>query len=117
MGGVLLLCVLYGYYTKGLYHWCRWRSQWDYYRHYGRDALPFRSYFPWPFLAAELPDFGHFEPLLVDAAVPTVRRSDGVLYELPLRALYWLMPADAAHEIVISWQMQRDINGGDPNIF
>jgi hypothetical protein len=114
---VLLLCVLYGYYTKGLYFWCRWRSQCDYYRHYGRDALPFRSYFPWPFLAAELPDIGHVEPLLVDAAVPTVRRSDGALDELPLLALYWLMPADDAHMIVASWRMLREANGGDPNIF
>ncbi len=115
---VLLLCVLYGYYTKGLYFWCRWRSQWDYYRSIGRDALPFPSYFPWPFLAAELmTDVDCIEPLLVDAAVPTVRRSDGALDELPLLALYWLMPADAAHEIVITWRMQREINGGDPNIF
>lgn len=115
---VLLLCVLYGYYSKGLYFWCRWRSQWDYYRHYGRDALPFRSYFPWPFLAAHvvIDNPSCYEPLLVAATVPTISYGN-TLIELPLYALYWLMPADDAHMIVASWRMLREANGGDPNIF
>lgn len=80
---VLLLCVLYGYYTKGLYFWCRWRSQCDYYRHYGRDALPFRSYFPWPFLAAELPDFTSFQPVfdLIRVSIGAFFVFDLIIYE------------------------------------